>query len=83
MRFAGNDASVIDDELTITGSFNFTHNAEAYNAENRLLIHSKELAARYADNWKDHARHSEPYARAMELKDEHRKPGKVSLWPFR
>lgn len=82
-EIAHNKVMVIDDELTITGSFNFTHNAEMNNAENLLLIRSKELAARYADNWRDLARHSEPYARAKERKGEQKKPSKVSLWPFR
>ena len=40
---------------------------------------------RYIDNWRDHARHSESYARAKEMKEEKRKPGKSKsiLWPFR
>ena len=82
-EIAHNKVMVIDDELVITGSFNFTHNAEANNAENLLLIRSRKLAARYADNWKDHARHSEPFARAKEKKEEQKKPSKSTLWPFR
>lgn len=82
-EIAHNKVMVIDYELTITGSFNFTHNAEMNNAENLLLIRSKELAARYTNNWNVHARHSEPYARAKEMKDEQKKPGKSTLWPFR
>ena len=35
--------------------------AEESNAENLLVIHSKELAAKYLENWKRHAEHSEAY----------------------
>ena len=52
---------VIDGATVITGSFNFTKNAEANNAENLLVIRSPELAAKYAANWKVHADHSETY----------------------
>ena len=58
---AHNKVMVIDGATVITGSFNFTKNAEANNAENLLVIRSPELAAKYAANWKVHADHSEPY----------------------
>ena len=58
---AHNKIMVIDDATVITGSFNFTTNAEQHNAENLLVIRSPELAAKYTANWKDHAGHSEPY----------------------
>ncbi len=58
---AHNKVMVIDGATVITGSFNFTKNAEANNAENLLVIRSPELAAKYAANWKVHAEHSEPY----------------------
>ena len=41
----------------ITGSFNFTANAEKSNAENLLIIHSDRLASRYRDNFYAHWRH--------------------------
>ena len=53
---------VIDGQTVITGSFNFTKNAEENNAENLLVIRSPDLAAKYAANWKVHADHSDPYA---------------------
>ncbi len=53
---------VIDSNTVITGSFNFTKAAEEGNAENLLIICSKDLAAKYTENWKKHAEHSEPYA---------------------
>ena len=53
---------VIDANTVITGSFNFTKAAEEHNAENLLVIKSRDLAARYAENWHTHAQHSEPYS---------------------
>jgi phosphatidylserine/phosphatidylglycerophosphate/cardiolipin synthase-like enzyme len=50
---------VIDQETVITGSFNFTKAAEEKNAENVLVIRSKELAKIYIDNWINHRNHSE------------------------
>ena len=58
---AHNKIMVIDGEVVITGSFNFTKNAEENNAENLLVIRSPELAAKYASNWDAHLQHSEKY----------------------
>jgi phosphatidylserine/phosphatidylglycerophosphate/cardiolipin synthase-like enzyme len=52
---------VLDRDTVITGSFNFTKAAEEKNAENLLIIKSKELAGIYIDNWKKHREHSELY----------------------
>jgi len=60
---AHNKIIIIDRETVITGSFNFTKAAEEKNAENLLIIKSRELAAKYIANWNDHRMHSEPYAR--------------------
>jgi phosphatidylserine/phosphatidylglycerophosphate/cardiolipin synthase-like enzyme len=54
---AHNKIMIIDKATVITGSFNFTKAAEEKNAENLLIIKSKELA-----NWMKHREHSEPYA---------------------
>ena len=59
---AHNKVMVIDGETVITGSFNFTKAAEEKNAENLLVIRDKALAAKYIENWKVHAGHSEGYA---------------------
>jgi phosphatidylserine/phosphatidylglycerophosphate/cardiolipin synthase-like enzyme len=59
---AHNKIMVIDKTTVITGSFNFTKAAENNNAENLLIIKSKELANIYIDNWMKHKEHSEPYA---------------------
>jgi phosphatidylserine/phosphatidylglycerophosphate/cardiolipin synthase-like enzyme len=58
---AHNKIMIIDTEVVITGSFNFTRAAEVNNAENILVIRSKELAKIYIDNWQKHKRHSEVY----------------------
>ena len=60
-EIAHNKVMIIDDEMVITGSFNFTKNAEEHNAENLLLLRSKELAAEYAEKWREHEQHSDPY----------------------
>jgi phosphatidylserine/phosphatidylglycerophosphate/cardiolipin synthase-like enzyme len=54
---------IIDQGMVITGSFNFTKAAEERNAENLLIIHSKELAKVYLENWQKHREHSEEYRR--------------------
>jgi phosphatidylserine/phosphatidylglycerophosphate/cardiolipin synthase-like enzyme len=37
---------------------NFTKSAEDKNAENLLVIKDKDIAIKYAENWKEHAKHS-------------------------
>lgn len=59
---AHNKIIVIDGTTVITGSFNFTKNAEESNAENLLIIRSPELAATYTANWNAHCAHSDAYA---------------------
>ncbi len=59
---AHNKIMIIDGGTLLTGSFNFTKAAEEHNAENLLVIHDAGLAAQYAENWKHHLEHSEPYA---------------------
>lgn len=58
---AHNKIIIIDKETVITGSFNFTKAAEEKNAENLLIIKSKELARAYMDNRMKHKEHSEKY----------------------
>lgn len=56
-----NKIVVIDGQTVITGSFNFTRNAEENNAENLLVIRDAAIAAKYIANWRTHAAHSDPY----------------------
>jgi phosphatidylserine/phosphatidylglycerophosphate/cardiolipin synthase-like enzyme len=58
---AHNKVMIIDSQTVITGSFNFTKAAEEKNAENLLIIRSKELASYYLDNWQKYRQHSEVY----------------------
>jgi phosphatidylserine/phosphatidylglycerophosphate/cardiolipin synthase-like enzyme len=58
---AHNKVIVIDGELVITGSFNFTKAAQEKNAENLLIIRDPVLAAQYAQNWDVHRQHRQPY----------------------
>lgn len=58
---AHNKIIVIDNEMVITGSFNFTKAAEEKNAENLLIIKSKDLVKVYIENWNRHKSHSEEY----------------------
>ena len=54
-----NKVMLIDDDIVITGSYNFTKSAEKRNAENIMIVRSSYAARRYADNWKIHWDHSE------------------------
>ena len=58
---AHNKIIIIDKEIVITGSFNFTKAAEEKNAENLLVMKSNSLAKTYIDNWNKHKEHSEKY----------------------
>jgi phosphatidylserine/phosphatidylglycerophosphate/cardiolipin synthase-like enzyme len=58
---AHNKVMIIDRETVITGSFNFTKAAEEKNAENLLILRSRELTQRYIENWERHKQHSQEY----------------------
>lgn len=60
-RIAHNKVMVIDGDVVVTGSFNFTKSAEYYNAENLLVLKSEKLAGMYRRNWERHLGHSERY----------------------
>lgn len=48
--------------VLITGSYNFTWSAQARNAENVLIVSgNRELARRYAENWRRHRAEATPY----------------------
>lgn len=59
--FADNNVIIIDKSTVITGSFNFTKEADAKNAENLLIIRSDSVAGTYFDNWELHKSHAEPF----------------------
>lgn len=56
-----NKVMIIDGEVVITGSFNFTKAAQEKNAENMLIVRDKALATQYTQNWDAHRSHSQPY----------------------
>jgi phosphatidylserine/phosphatidylglycerophosphate/cardiolipin synthase-like enzyme len=56
---AHNKIMIIDREIVITGSFNFTKAAEEKNAENLLILRNKDLAVLYLINWESHKERSE------------------------
>ena len=59
---AHNKIMIVDGQVVLTGSFNFTKSAEEHNAENLLVLRDVALAARYTSNWKAHAEHASPYS---------------------
>ncbi|MCI0488568.1 MAG: phospholipase D family protein [Blastocatellia bacterium] len=58
---AHNKIVIIDDSIVITGSLNFTSNADERNAENTLILRDENLAAIYTRNWRRHLKHSKIY----------------------
>lgn len=50
-HIAHNKIMVIDHEVVVTGSFNFTRSAQLHNAENLLIIENPQLASIYTHNW--------------------------------
>ena len=56
-----NTVMIIDGEIVISGSFNFTKAAQEKNAENVLIIRDPVLAAQYSQNWEAHRPHSQLY----------------------
>jgi phosphatidylserine/phosphatidylglycerophosphate/cardiolipin synthase-like enzyme len=58
---AHNKIMIIDGQVVITGSYNFTRAAEKSNAENLVIIESGSVAEKYHNNWQKHRKHSQPY----------------------
>ena len=48
---AHNKVMIIDDNIVITGSFNFTENADKRNAENIIVMTNNDIAKAYYQNW--------------------------------
>ena len=61
VAIAHNKVIVVDGDLVIGGSFNFTKAAQARNAENVTFIRSPAIAARFAANWRARLAVSRPY----------------------
>lgn len=59
---AHNKVMVIDGGTVVTGSFNFSRQAETTNAENLIVFHdSPDLVRAYTQNWQTRAATSMPY----------------------
>ena len=57
-RTAHDKIIIVDDNIVLTGSFNFVKVAETKNGENLLILKSKPLAEEYVKNWEKHFSHS-------------------------
>ena len=57
---AHNKVMVMDAQVVITGSLNFTNSGVTRNAENVLILKSESLAQVYRTNWQTHWEHSTP-----------------------
>jgi len=58
---AHNKIMVVDRKVVLTGSFNFTNQAEHENAENLLILtHHHDLVKHYLENYQAHKSHSQP-----------------------
>jgi phosphatidylserine/phosphatidylglycerophosphate/cardiolipin synthase-like enzyme len=57
---------IIDGQVVITGSFNFTDQAEEENVENLLVIRDKAIADKFTANWKAHVQHSGRYGKQVQ-----------------
>jgi phosphatidylserine/phosphatidylglycerophosphate/cardiolipin synthase-like enzyme len=60
-EWAHDKVMILDGEVVITGSYNWTLAAENNNGENLLVIRDPRLAGVYTENWQRHADHSIPY----------------------
>lgn len=58
---AHNKIMIVDGGTVLTGSFNFTKQAEQNNAENLLVIRDRALSETYFANWNAHKAHSVSY----------------------
>lgn len=67
-----NKIMIFDDKTVLTGSFNFSKQAETSNAENILILQDAALAARYSENWRLHASHCKEYVSKLQAADAER-----------
>jgi phosphatidylserine/phosphatidylglycerophosphate/cardiolipin synthase-like enzyme len=71
---AHNKIMVIDGKTVITGSFNFTHQAEHENAENLLVLKGfPELARQYLGNFEAHKSHARAAGEVAHGETSHRR----------
>lgn len=58
---AHNKVMIIDEEIVLTGSFNFTKAAQTRNVENSVCLRSKNIAKQYKQHWQERYEKSVPY----------------------
>jgi len=66
-----NKVMLIDDDIVITGSYNFTKSAEVRNAENIIILKSVYASKRYSDNWVTHWGHGQEASQKPSKKQRH------------
>ncbi|MGA0832502.1 MAG: phospholipase D family protein [Polynucleobacter sp.] len=67
-RIFHNKVMIIDGDIVVTGSYNFTNSAEKSNAENMIVLRSATLAQQYYKNFISHWERSYPITSAPERK---------------
>lgn len=80
-RLMHNKVAIIDNTVILTGSFNWTANAETNNAENLIVITDEDIAAAYAANFLAHWSHSQPFTPSRP-KDARPKPRPATFPPL-
>jgi len=69
---AHNKVIVLDGRTVITGSFNFTKQAENANAENLMILADRPaIASAYERNFENHLSHSQPFTGMLQPTREH------------
>jgi phosphatidylserine/phosphatidylglycerophosphate/cardiolipin synthase-like enzyme len=64
-KIAHNKVMIIDGTTVLTGSFNWSHNAECCNAENMLVLRRPDLAEAYRENFERRQAVSVEYVRKV------------------
>lgn len=57
-----NKTLIIDNEIVVVGSMNFTMSGDRKNAESTLIIHDQAIAKQFADNFQTHLDHATGFA---------------------
>ena len=71
---AHNKVMILDERTVITGSFNFTRQAENSNAENLIILSDRPvIAAAYERNFEMHLSHSQEFTGAIQPYREHQR----------
>lgn len=76
IRIQHSKAIIIDETITITGSFNFTRPANNDNSENLLVINKVEIAEKFIHRWNELTKNeklSSTYKKYMENKEKKQK----------